>query len=286
MNPDNKPPYRLLACDLDGTLMDDELNISPRVRWALASAQARDIHVTLATGRGFPSTLPFAHSLHITAPLICYQGGLIKHSQTGQELFRATMERELMLQVIETARARHWNLVIYLGDEIYVDSFARSHAFYYEMLGPGIHQVDDLAETVRTNGQAPAKFITVADETTSDRIQAEASARFGKEMTIVRSHKLFVEGNPLDVNKGNALRWLAENLNVPQAQVMAVGDQGNDVAMIQWAGLGVAMESGSPTARAVADWVAPPLSADGAAAAIERFLLGAQMNADRRKMNE
>jgi hypothetical protein len=276
MRLDSTPAYRLLACDLDGTLMDDTLSISPRVRRALALAQARGVQVTLATGRGFPSTLPFARDLNITAPLICYQGGLIKHPQTGQELYRATMEPDLMLQVIETARARRWSVVAYLGDDIFVEDFARSRDFYYEMLGRDIHVVQDLAETVRNDGKAPAKFITVAGEAESDRIQVELSALFGRQMTVVRSHKLFVEGNPQNVNKGHALCWLAEYLGVSQAQVMAIGDQGNDVAMIQWAGLGVAMGSGSQAARAVADWIAPPLEADGAAVAIERFLIEAQ----------
>jgi hypothetical protein len=92
-------------------------------------------------------------------------------------------------------------------------------------------------------------------------------------MQVVRSHTLFVEGNPIGVDKGDALRRLSAYLDVPQDRVMAIGDQGNDVPMISWAGLGVAMGNGSDAAKAVSDWIAPPLSAAGAAVAIERFLL-------------
>jgi hypothetical protein len=77
------------------------------------------------------------------------------------------------------------------------------------------------------------------------------------------------------VSKGDALRRLAAHLDIPQAQVMAVGDQDNDTAMIAWAGLGVAMGNGSPAVKAIADWVAPSVAEDGAAVAIERFVLGA-----------
>jgi hypothetical protein len=92
-------------------------------------------------------------------------------------------------------------------------------------------------------------------------------------MEIVRSHANFVEGNPLGVSKGDALRRLADHLGIPREQVMAIGDQGNDVAMIAWAGVGVAMGNGAPAAKAVAHWIAPSLSANGAAVAIEHFIL-------------
>ncbi len=274
MDTPKAPPYRLLACDLDGTLMGDDTTIRPRVRRALAVAQARGIHVTLATGRGFPATLPFARSLNITLPLICYQGGLIKHPLTGELLFRATMERSLVLQVVELARARDWHLVVYLDDDMYLQELRHPLGFYHDLLGSNLHFADDLASTINANGQDPAKFIIIAAKAESDRIQTELNARFGRQMVVVRSHDLFVEGNPLGVDKGDALRRLARHLGVPQAQVMAIGDQGNDVPMLAWAGLGVAVGSGSAVARAAADWVAPPLAADGAAVAIERFLLG------------
>jgi Cof subfamily protein (haloacid dehalogenase superfamily) len=267
------PPYRLLACDLDGTLMDDEITISPRVRQALAAAQARDVYVTLATGRGFRAALPFARQLNITVPIICYQGGVIKHPVSGELLYQVTMDRELILQAIELAHARDWHLVVYTQDTAYIQQFRHADGFYAAWLGSDIQRVDDLASMVRQDGANLAKFLIVADETTSDRIQAEMTARFGQHMNIVRSHSLFVEGNPLAANKGDGLRRLAAHLNVPQTQVMAIGDQGNDLAMLTWAGLGVAMGSGSAEAQAAADWIAPPLSADGAAVAIERFLL-------------
>ena len=98
--------------------------------------------------------------------------------------------------------------------------------------------------------------------------------RFDGQMQIVRSHELFIEANPLGVDKGTGLAWLAGHLGVPQSQVMAVGDQDNDAPMVAWAGLGVAMGNGSAACKAAADWIAPPMSKDGAAVAIERFAFG------------
>ncbi len=266
-------PYRLLACDLDGTLMGEQTIIHAPVRRALAAAQARGIAVTLATGRSFATTLPFARDLDISLPLICHQGGCVQHPLSGELLYQAAMERELLLKVVELAHARDWHLVLYFGDDIYLAELRYPLSFYHAMIGSNLQRVDDLAEIVDASEQAPSKFILAASKEQADRIQAELDARFGQQMVVVRSHDFFVEGNPLGVNKGNALRRLAAELGVPREQVMAIGDQANDVTMIAWAGLGVAMGSGSQAARDVADWIAPPLAAHGAAAAIEHFVL-------------
>ena len=249
------------------------MTLSPRVRQALARVQARGIGLTLATGRSFPDTVPFARALDISLPLICYQGGLIKHPVSGELFYRATMSRSLVLDALDLARAHDWHVVVYLDDMLYLETFQRPRRFYYGLLGENINQVDDLARVIRKHAQEPDKFVFIAEEQ-ADHIHAMLNAYFDSQLVIVRSHNLFVEGNPPGVNKGVALEWLAGYLDVPQAQVVAIGDQGNDVTMIEWAGLGVAMGEADQAVQAVADWVAPPLSEDGAAVAVERFLIG------------
>lgn len=267
------PRYRLLACDLDGTLMGEDRTISTRVRRALTDAQALGVHVTLATGRGFHAALPFAQELRITEPIICYQGGVIKNPKTGALLYQATLERTLTLEVIELARVRDWHHVLYLDDTAYVQEFRYAQGFYDAWLAMNIQPVEDMTQVVHGNGPDPAKILFVGEEEEADRIHAELDARFGGQMNVVRSHALFVEGSPIGADKGNALRRLAEHLKVPQRQVMAIGDQGNDVSMLTWAGLGVAMANGSQAAIAAADRVTLPVSADGAAVAIEQYIL-------------
>jgi Cof subfamily protein (haloacid dehalogenase superfamily) len=256
--------------------MGHDTVIPERVREAVAAVQARGIHFTLATGRGFPETLPFAQELNISVPIICYQGGLIKHPVTGALLYRAMMARDLALSVVELAHAHNWHLVFYIDEDVYLEEFRHSRSFYRDMLGLNIHCVDNLARVIKEHTSDPSKFLFVGARRQADQIQSEMNARFADQVHIVRSHTLFVEGNPLGVNKGDALRRLSEHLGIAQAQVMAIGDQGNDIPMLSWAGLGVAMENGSRATHAVADWIAPPLSSFGAAVAMERFLLDEQ----------
>ncbi|RMF27251.1 MAG: HAD family phosphatase [Chloroflexi bacterium] len=264
------PTIRLLACDLDGTLIGDDYTISPRVREALQAAQAQGVHVTLATGRSFPSTLPFAQTLQIRTPLICYQGGLIQHPLSGEVLYQATMDRAIAEEAIALAHERGWHLVLYVGEEIYLEGLRRPLDFYHNLLGTRLRLVEDLRTALT---QDPVKFLFVAEEPQADEIERVLRRRFDRRIVIVRSHRLFVEGNPPGVSKGAALAHLAALLKVPQEAVMAIGDQGNDVTMLRWAGVGVAMGNASPEARAAADWIAPPLEADGVAVAVERFVL-------------
>lgn len=265
--------YRLLACDVDGTLVGHDTIVPEAVRRAIAAVKDRGIHVTLATGRGYSATLPFASALDISEPIICYQGGLIQHPLTGERLFQATMARNLVQHVVDLAHALRWHVVLYFDDEIFVEEFRRDISFYHDYLGPDIRRVDDLTRVLREHTSDPAKFLFVGEEAETDQIQAVLSDRYGDQMQVVRSHTMFVEGNPLGVNKGDALRRLAEYLQVPQRHVMAIGDQGNDIAMLAWAGLGVAMGSGSAPTQAAADWIAPSLSDGGAVTAMEYFLL-------------
>jgi Cof subfamily protein (haloacid dehalogenase superfamily) len=265
--------FRLLACDLDGTLMGEELVISRRVARSISAAQAKGVFVTIATGRGFQATLPYARRLHIEIPIICYQGGMIKHPGSDELLYQATIDKALFLEVVELAETRDWHLLAFVDDTIFLSERVHSDKFYRRWFGPGAVLVPDLRDSTNLDQNNPSKFLIVADESKCDAIEDELNSVFKGSLDIVRSHRLFVEGNPPHVNKGAALQRLAAHLAVPQTQVMAIGDQGNDVAMLKWAGLGVAMKYGHPAARSVADWVAPPLSEDGAAVAIERFIL-------------
>lgn len=263
---------RLLALDLDGTLMEDDMVIkSSRVRRAISAAQERGVVVTLATGRMFDCVLPFAQDLGIIAPLICYQGGLIQSPDSDAPLYRATMETSLMREVLEWRARRGWHLVLYAGDDVFLDEQRHPETFYRDMLGERLVLVDDLCAVL--GRREPVKFIIFVEPREANRVETELRRQFDGRIELTRSHALIVEGNPLGVSKGDALRRLAVHLDIPQAQVMAVGDQDNDASMVAWAGVGVAMGNGSRATKSAADWIAPPVAEDGAAVAIERFVL-------------
>lgn len=262
--------YRLIALDLDGTLLKDDLSLSPRVSKALASAQSRGITLTLASGRGFPALKPWVERLHISAPVIGYQGARITEPATSRTLCEYPFSRDLMVEVVEYARMCDVSLSVYVDDEIYVERKRHSDAFYHKWFGLPIHVVSDLLSSLPSN---PVKFLMTATADELDALQPEVEAAFGRCLQIVRSHPLFLEGLALGVTKGTALAWVAQYLNIRQSETIAFGDSGNDVEMLAWAGLGVAMSNGMQLAHQAADRIAPSVDDDGVAVVLEELIL-------------
>lgn len=261
---------QLLALDLDGTLFGDDGIIRPRVRLAVAAAIGRGVTVTLATGRAFDVAARYARDLGIEAPLICYQGAVIQDMVSGQVLFAEALPAQVLPEVVALAEARGWDLHLQRDSRVFVRTRRQDEQFYWLLFGLPVMEVPDLRLAL---DPPPTKFVITCAPGETEAVAAELRARFAGHLTIVRSHDILVEGVAAGVNKGRALACLAEILNVPQSAVMAIGDQDNDAPMIAWAGLGVAMGDATPAARAAARWLAPPLAEDGAAVAIERFIL-------------
>lgn len=263
--------YKLVAVDLDGTLVPDDMQVRPAVRQAIQRALQQGVHVTLATGRAMPDTARYALELGVDGPVICYQGGLIQDPRTGQVLYRATMPRLLALEAIELAAHDDLDINVYVNDEIWVSRLRHDEAFYRHWLGLPVRQVGDFAAALTED---PIKFIVIAEEAEADRIYPAWSAHFNGRLHIVRSHRLLVEGNPLGVSKGHALARLAAHLGVCREETIAIGDNDNDRSMIEWAGLGVAMGNAPASLKAIADYLAPPVIQDGVAEVLQRFVLG------------
>jgi len=264
---------RLIVLDLDGTTIGDDYVVPARVAAAIRAACERGIDVTLATGRSYAGTRRYAEELGLEAPLICYQGGAIVEAATGASLYSATVSRESVRAALDLARANKWYLVLYDQRNAFVDEWIMPAEFYEQLIHPETILVPDLRECLERD---MAKFLFMDEPERIPAIEAVLREHFGERLEIVRSHARFVEGNPPGVSKGSALELLAGRLGVSRSEVLAIGDSDNDVSMLAWAGVGVAMGQGTAAARAAADWIAPPFAAGGAAVAIERFALHGQ----------
>jgi len=262
---------RLIACDLDGTLMGEDLDFSPRLVRAVRRAQDRGITVTIATGRGFPTTRQFAQRLNITAPLVCYQGAQIR-LHDGTSWYQANLPRAYLPEVIAFCRDQRRELTVYCDDQIYQASQMYDAAYYDRWFSLPRHLVGDLLTALPGE---PVKFLAIgASREDGDRLEEDVRALAAHRFQVVRSHAWFVEGLAGGVSKRDGLSRLAQHLGIRREEVMALGDSGNDASMVDWAGLGVAVGNASADVKAVADVIAPSLAEDGAAWAIERFALG------------
>jgi hypothetical protein len=264
---------KLIAIDLDGTAVHHDQTISPRVCAAVRAAQARGVHVAIATGRGPVSARPFADLLGIRGPILCTQGALLHHAGTGVDLHRVNLSDDTACMLAEwDAAERKAHTLLYVRDHIHVRALRHSAAYYARWFVPNPPTVMPNLCDALANGPAD-KVLYVVEPERADEILAELIALVGPRGNPARTHEFFVEVNPPGADKGTGLALLAAHLGVSQAEVMAIGDQGNDLPMLRWAGLPVAMGNGIAEAKALARWVAPSVDDDGVAAAIEKFVL-------------
>jgi Cof subfamily protein (haloacid dehalogenase superfamily) len=268
--------YRLLALDIDGTIVGPDLQISGAVSQAIAAAQARGVRVTLATGRMFGATQPFAQQLGITDPLICYQGGMIRNPISGEIYEHTLMSGELAAEAIELLQAAGIFTIAYIDERLCVaerrpelDTYLRWHPE-----GAEVVVAPDLAGLVAAT--PPTKLLFSAEPEVVEREMLRMAAHFGERLAVIRSHAIFGELTALGISKGAALKRLAGRLGIAREQVMAIGDHENDLPMIAWAGLGLAMGNAIPAVREAADAIIPPVEQAGVAWAIERYLLADQ----------
>ncbi|MBN2391135.1 MAG: HAD family phosphatase [Anaerolineae bacterium] len=262
---------RLAVFDLDGTLMGADQKIRPRVTQAVGQAQEQGVIVTLATGRMFTATECFARELNVTAPLICYQGGWIQ-ALDGPVLRRIMLPTTLAQEAIALGAANGWHVLLYAEGQLFVEEFLYPVAFYDALLGSGV-TVGEPWVSILAAYNGVDKVLYVAEPEQIPAMAEVLQERFAGVAEIVRSHAMFIEVVPLGANKGSALAWLAQHFDIPREEVLAAGDQENDLAMIKWAGVGVAMGNATPPVQQVADWIAPPVTEDGAAVLLERFVL-------------
>ena len=265
-------PVKLLALDLDGTLVADLNNISPRVKNAVSAAMARGVRVVLATGREFFITQRYARQLDISTPLICYQGALIQSPHSDTPLLAHTIPADLSRRMIKFARAKKLHLLLYTARQPYTELPSALMRDTFRQAKSEFSVVNSLLNVLHDDG-LPLKFLFIQPQEKRAAVEKMLNAEFGDALHITSSLNIIVEGIMPHVSKGAALKYLAAHFGVPLSQTMAIGDHDNDISLLRTAGLGVAMGNASHGAKAVADVIAPPLAEDGAAWAIERYVL-------------
>lgn len=250
---------------------------TPRVRDAITAARGAGVITVLATGRPYNSAFRYAEALGLDAPVICYQGAMVREVTGAQRtLYVERAPADAMCEVLAMADERRLDLNVYGEDCMYVVQHERPLEFYERWFGMPIQMAQSYAEICdlfAADGKPPLKGLFIGAAETNDAFQAELRERFAGRLAVVRSHELFVEVHSLAASKGHGLKFLSEHYGIPQAETVAVGDSGNDSSMIAWAGLGVAMGNATSEVLAVADRIAPSVTEDGLADVIETYIL-------------
>jgi hypothetical protein len=270
------PPIRLLALDLDGTLVGADLTVSPRVQEAVTAAREQGVLVVIATGRMYRSALRFARLLQLPGPIVCYQGAYIRGVHTSDDgggalVYSRPMRAWVAREAITWCRERGFDPHLNIDDRLVMQEGDIGANDYERLLGIGAEFVPDLLRAAR---RPPTKVLAVGAPGRPEAVMEEARERFAGHAQVTVSHPEYLEFNEVGVTKGRALRWLARSRSIPMSEVMAIGDQYNDLEMLAAAGHGVAMGTAPDPVRAAARWATETVAADGAAIAIEALILG------------
>ena len=268
---------KLLVLDIDGTIAGESNLIREPVRRAIAEAKQRGVQVAIATGRMYRSALRFHQEVGSTLPLLAYQGAWIQDPIT-QQLHRhwpvSRQTAQQLLDYFEQPQLRELLSVhFYINDQLYVRELTSETQIYSERSGIEAIAVGDLRQVLT---HEPTKVLALSDDIdVIDQLLGTLRLQYTPaELYLTKSVATFFEATNSSVNKGAGVRYLAEDLlGIDAVNVMTIGDNFNDVEMLEYAGIGVAMGNAPAEVKAIAQWVAPSVEQDGAAAAIEKFVL-------------
>ncbi|MBD2079631.1 Cof-type HAD-IIB family hydrolase [Leptolyngbya sp. FACHB-17] len=268
---------RLLVLDIDETIAGKSNHIREPVLETIAAAQKRGVQVAIATGRMYRSALRFHQAVGSTLPLIAYQGAWIQDPMTQQILRRWSVPRAQLSELLdyfEQPKLRELlSIHFYINDDLYVRAMTPETIAYVERSGITPIVVGDLRSTLQME---TTKVLALSDDIALiDSLLGSLQKQYTPaELYLTKSVATFFEATNPAANKGVAVKYLAEELlNLKPENVMAIGDNFNDLEMIQYAGIGIAMGNAPEAVQQIAQWVAPPVEVDGAAIALEKFLL-------------
>ena len=254
---------KLIALDLDDTLLNEKRSITPAVKQAIAEASAAGIIVVLASGRMLPSAMPIHKTLELKTPLICCNGAYVCQP-SGDVIFRCPIDKETSAEVIKYAKERGLYIQYYVGnDYFYEKATAGEESQLYEKLSAvrGV-PIDDFAQL--DTGSDKLLMIRLPN---LDKEIEEAKAAF-PNLSIARSKPFYIEINNPGATKGAALEALAKHYGFTKDQVMAIGDGTNDLPMLEYAGASVAMGNAVDQVKAACKFVTTSCNEDGVAKAI------------------
>lgn len=256
----------LIALDLDGTLLDSHEQVSEANRAAIAAALAEGIRVVLVTGRGVEAPTQISHNLGLALPVICCHGALTKEIQTGKTIGHIPVPVMYAKPMLEFAEAKGIDVAVYLEERFYRMPGARR--YMSDMRGPEWLEITSFRDLPQI---APTFLRFLGTEAVST-----LRATFG-DLPLHFKYETWGEFEECavtsrDATKRNALMNLCATYEVPRESVLAIGDSRNDVPMLRWAGIGVAMGNAEPDVIRAVGRVTAGNDDSGVARAIERYV--------------
>ena len=271
-----KKTIRLVAIDLDDTLLNHEKEIPQENLDALIEAQNQGIIISLVTGRMYAATTRYAQALGLDLPIVTYQGGLIRTGLSHQTLFEAPLSVTSTLEVSRILENHKGMLNAAIDDIFFADSesvIAERYRNFHRMPVQVVGSFSQWLPQQTKQPLGPIYKLIYQDDATRIPLAMEDLKRLGDQIQVTRSYPHILEIGPKGIHKGFAIQWLANHYQVKQEEIMVIGDGGNDIDMFRVAGFSVCMGNGQEAAKAAAHYIGLPNDQNGVADALYRFVL-------------
>src|SRR5687768_7692336 len=266
---DAQGPVRLVAIDLDGTLLNDSKQVSDHTAEALCCLPMRDVRVVIASARPPRSVRHIYNLLKLDTWQINYNGALIWDEPNHRAVFHRPLTGPLVAEIVELARDMFDETIVTceVMDRWYTDREDNAYTtetgklFKPDVIAP----LEQICETDVT------KLMLLGEPRIILRLEDMLAQSFGERVSVVKTDQDMLQIMDRKVGKAVALAAVAKHYGVPMGQVLAIGDAPNDVGMLQVSGVSVAMDNAHPLVKSVADWVAPSNNDHGVHAALRRY---------------
>lgn len=265
-----KKKFRLLAADLDGTLLDDSYSVRPELRTYIDRAREKGVELVVATGRLYPSALPFVTDLEVRLPVIASNGAIVKDPQNDQVVQRTALDRELAREALLLTEGYPVQRFADIAGTFYTDAPEENTDKYSKALRVKFIHCDTIGDMLTED---PTMLVIRGTDDIISKLTGVLREHFGNRVYLANSKPFFIDINQSGVSKGAALADLCKRLGFDLAEVIAIGDGWNDLEMFEVAGIGAAVANAPEALKDKADYVCEEENYHGVIEVIKRFIL-------------
>lgn len=266
-------PYKMIVLDLDDTLLNDEHTLSKRNKEALMAAQELGVKVVLASGRPTFGMVSIAKDLQLDqygSYILSFNGSKIINAKTNEEMFNSSISSEMAHRLYDLSRREGVAILSYKDESIVIEEPNEYADIEATITGLPMQIVDQFKATIT---EPVVKAMMLAHPDVLVDVEQTLVKEVGEEVSVFRSKPFFLEFTALNVTKGTSLHQLTQKLGIKAEEVIAIGDSYNDITMIEFAGLGVAMGNAPDAIKDIANHVTDTNNNDGVAQVVEDFIL-------------
>ncbi len=266
-------PYKMIVLDLDDTLLNDEHTLSKRNKEALMAAQELGVKVVLASGRPTFGMVSIAKDLQLDqygSYILSFNGSKIINAKTNEEMFNSSISSEMAHRLYDLSRREGVAILSYKDESIIIEEPNEYADIEATITGLPMQIVDQFKATIT---EPVVKAMMLAHPDVLVDVEQTLVKEVGEEVSVFRSKPFFLEFTALNVTKGTSLHQLTQKLGIKAEEVIAIGDSYNDITMIEFAGLGVAMGNAPDAIKDIANHVTDTNNNDGVAQVVEDFIL-------------